>query len=135
MNSKVLFTLLILTALCFPRFAQACAGLDKMPDAFVDIQKVIPEVLLDIRYYGLHNFLGEKVDGYQAPKCLLTRQTAEALACVQKELAPFSLSLKIYDCYRPQRAVNHFVRWAKEIDNTKTKKEFYPTVDKTPFLF
>jgi D-alanyl-D-alanine dipeptidase len=65
-----------------------------------------------------------------APKCLLTRQAAESLAKVQKELTPFSLSMKIYDCYRPQRAVNHFVRWAKEIDNTKTKKEFYPTVDK-----
>ena len=105
-------------------------GKDNTPEAFVDIQKVIPEALLDIRYYGPHNFLGEKVDGYTAPKCLLTRQTADALALVQKELAPFSLSLKIYDCYRPQRAVDHFVRWAKDISNSKTKKEFYPTVDK-----
>ena len=103
---------------------------DKIQECFVDIQEAIPEILLDIRYYGPHNFLGEKVDGYQAPKCLLTRQTAEALAHVQKELAPFLLSLKIYDCYRPQRAVDHFVRWAREIDNIKTKKEFYPTVDK-----
>jgi D-alanyl-D-alanine dipeptidase len=105
-------------------------GKDSIPDGFVDIQKVIPEALLDIRYYGPHNFLGEKVDGYMAPKCLLTRQAADALAQVQKELAPFSLSLKIYDCYRPQRAVNHFVRWAKDINSSKTKKEFYPTVDK-----
>ena len=52
------------------------------------------------------------------------------MAEVQKELEPYSLSLKIYDCYRPQRAVNHFVRWATEIENTKTKKEFYPTIDK-----
>jgi len=105
-------------------------GKNNVPEGFVDIQKVIPEALLDIRYYGHHNFLGEKVDGYMAPKCLLTRETADALVQVQKELAPFSLSLKIYDCYRPQQAVDHFVRWAKDINNSKTKKEFYPTVDK-----
>jgi D-alanyl-D-alanine dipeptidase len=101
-----------------------------MPDNFIDIQKVIPEIVLDIRYYGPHNFLGEGVDGYMAPKCFLTKEAAEALAKVQKDLEPYSLSLKIYDCYRPQRAVNHFVRWATEIENTKTKKEFYPTIDK-----
>ena len=105
-------------------------GNDNTPEGFVDIQKVIPDALLDIRYYGPHNFLGERVDGYMAPKCLLTGVTADALAQVQKELTPFSLSLKIYDCYRPQQAVDHFVRWAKDINNSKTKKEFYPTVDK-----
>ena len=130
MKSKILFILLIFTALCFPQFAHACTGVDKMPDSFVDIQKVIPEVLLDIRYYGPHNFVGERVDGYMAPKCFLTKEAAEALVEVQKELEPYSLTLKIYDCYRPQRAVDHFVRWAKEIENTKTKKEFYPTIDK-----
>jgi D-alanyl-D-alanine dipeptidase len=65
-----------------------------------------------------------------APKCYLTKEAVQALAEVQKDLEPYSLSLKIYDCYRPQRAVNHFVRWATEIENTKTKKEFYPTIDK-----
>ena len=103
---------------------------DKIPGSFVDIQKVIPGVFLDIRYYGQHNFLGEKIDGYLAPKCFLTKEAAEALSHVQKDLEPYSLSLKIYDCYRPQRAVNHFVRWAKEIKNTKTMREFYPTIDK-----
>ena len=103
---------------------------DKIPEGFVDIKEVIPEIQLDIRYFGPHNFVGERVDGYLAPKCILTKEAAEALSNVQKELEQFSLTLKIYDCYRPQRAVDHFVRWAKEIDNTKTKKEFYPTVDK-----
>lgn len=131
MKSKILLTLLIFTALCFPRFVNAdAAGADKVPEAFVDIQKIIPDVLLDIRYYDQHNFLGERVDGYLAPKCFLTKEASEALAGVQKDLEPDSLTLKIYDCYRPQRAVNHFVRWATEIENTKTKKEFYPTVDK-----
>lgn len=107
-----------------------CSDLTNKPDRFVDIQTVIPGVLLDIRYHGPHNFLGERVDGYLAPKCYLTQEAADALALVQKDLEPYSLTLKIYDCYRPQRAVHHFVRWAKDIENTKTRKEFYPTVDK-----
>jgi D-alanyl-D-alanine dipeptidase len=103
---------------------------ENIPAGFIDIEQVIPDVLFDIRYYGTHNFLGDKVDGYLAPKCYLTKEAADALAGVQKDLQPYSLTLKIYDCYRPQRAVNHFVRWATQIDNTKTKKEFYPAVDK-----
>ncbi len=101
-----------------------------MPDQFIDLQKAIPSVMLDIRYHGDHNFVGTKVDGYEAPKCLVTRPAAEALARVQSELKEFSFSLKLYDCYRPQRAVDHFVRWAKDLKDTQTKAEFYPTVDK-----
>lgn len=121
--------LLAATLLC-ATLPSVIYGNDVVPDTFVDIESVIPDVLLDIRYFGEHNFIGQRVDGYLAPKCLLTRQAAQALANVQKELAPFSLSLKIYDCYRPQKAVDHFVRWAKDLEDTKTKKEFYPTVDK-----
>ncbi|HOC60313.1 MAG TPA: M15 family metallopeptidase [Smithellaceae bacterium] len=80
---------------------------DAMPDTFVHIEEIIPDALLDIRYFTEHNFLGVKVD-----------------------LAPFGMTIKIYDCYRPQRAVDHFVRWAKDVGDTRTKKEFYPTVDK-----
>jgi len=129
MKSKIILILLIFTYLCFPQIVHA-ADVDKIPDGFVDIQKAIPEIVLDIRYYSPHNFVGERVDGYLAAKCFLTKEAAEALSKVQKDMEPFSLSLKIYDCYRPQRAVNHFVRWATEIENTKTMKEFYPTVDK-----
>ena len=95
---------------------------------------IIPDIVLDIRYFGPHNFVGAKVDGYLTPKCLLTRKAAEGLLKVQNELRTFSLSLKIYDCYRPQRAVDHFVRWAEDLHDTKTKGEFYPTVDKR-YLF
>lgn len=115
--------------LCFVAFAP-CSAENKISEGFVDMTEVIPSAILDVRYFGPHNFVGDRVDGYNAPKCYLTRQAAAALKNVQDELSNFSLSIKIYDCYRPQRAVNHFVRWAKEIDNTKTKKEFYPTVDK-----
>jgi D-alanyl-D-alanine dipeptidase len=130
MKAKIVITILIITTLCFPQFTHISTGAGKIPEGFVDIKEVIPAIQLDIRYFGPHNFVGERVDGYLASKCILTNEAAEALANVQKELEPYSLTLKIYDCYRPQRAVDHFVRWAKEIDNTKTKKEFYPTVDK-----
>ncbi len=131
MKSKILLTSFFLfTCLCLTSFVEIAYCADKRPDSFVDIQEVIPDIQLDIRYFGPHNFVGEKVDGYLAPKCFLTREASQALAGVQKDLVPYSLSLKVYDCYRPQRAVNHFVRWATEIANTKTKKEFYPTIDK-----
>jgi D-alanyl-D-alanine dipeptidase len=105
-------------------------GAINIPTGFVDVQKVAPSIMLDIRYFGPHNFVGEKIDGYNAPKCFLTKKTAAALSKIQEELKGFSLSLKVYDCYRPQRAADHFVKWAKNIDDTKTKTEFYPTVDK-----
>ena len=75
---------MIFTCLCFPQIAHA-ADADKIPDGFVDIQKVIPEIVLDIRYYSPHNFVGERVDGYLAPKCFLTKEAAEALSKVQKD--------------------------------------------------
>ena len=100
------------------------------PVEFVDVKEVCPSVVLDIRYATPHNFVGTPVEGYGAAKCLLTRPAAEALARVQQDLKPFSLSLKVYDCYRPQSAVDHFVRWAEDAKDTKMMREFYPTVDK-----
>ena len=130
MNMKTFFASLLifltLTVIFFPSSARA----GERPDTFVDIEEIIPGVLMDIRYYGEHNFVGARVDGYLAPKCNLTREAARALAEVHKDLARHGLTLKIYDCYRPQRAVDHFVRWAQDIDDTRTKKEFYPTIDK-----
>ncbi|MCG6537217.1 MAG: M15 family metallopeptidase, partial [Syntrophales bacterium LBB04] len=119
--------MLVIGSLLLPGHGRSAS---KMPERFVDVQEVVPTLLLDIRYFGPHNFIGERIDGYNAPKCLLTRQAAAALARVQRDLEPFSLSLKIYDCYRPQRAVDHFVRWAKNIGDVRTQAEFYPTLDK-----
>lgn len=130
MKTKFILGFFLFLALCTPQFAGGSAAAEKMPDSFVDIKEIIPDVELDIRYYGPHNFVGERVNGYNAGKCLITKQAAAALAKVQKDLGQFSLSIKIYDCYRPQQAVNHFVQWATQINNTKTRKEFYPTVDK-----
>jgi zinc D-Ala-D-Ala dipeptidase len=101
-----------------------------VPDAFVEIREVIPDVIVDIRYHTEHNFLGAAVDGYEAPKCYLTRQAVEALAGVQTDLAPFGFGIKVYDCFRPQRAVDHFVRWARDVNDTVARTAFYPTQDK-----
>ncbi|MFZ2322735.1 MAG: M15 family metallopeptidase [Ignavibacteriaceae bacterium] len=103
----------------------------EIPEGFVEIRQIIPDIILDLRYATNHNFLGVKVDGYNAEKCYITKAAADSLAKVQTELKKFSLSLKIYDAYRPQCAVDHFVRWAKDLSDTLTKKEFYPTVDKS----
>ena len=124
----VLCLAVTLFALAAP--ARSVLGADPRAGGFVNLSDLIPSLPLEIRYYGEHNFLGRPVDGYRAPKCLLTRPTAEALAKVQADLRPFSLSLKIYDCYRPQAAVDHFVRWAKDVDDRRMQPEFYPLVDK-----
>jgi len=102
-----------------------------IPNGFVEIRDVIPDIILDLRYLTKHNFLGVPVDGYEAEKCYITKVAADSLAKIQAELRKFSLSLKIYDAYRPQQAVDHFVRWAKDLSDTLTKKEFYPTIDKS----
>ncbi len=100
------------------------------PNNFVDIQQIIPQIQIDMRYYTNHNFVGRKIDGYLSPTCLLTKEAATALKSVSDELLPMGLTLKAYDCYRPQTAVNDFANWATQINNTKMRKEFYPTVDK-----
>lgn len=98
--------------------------------AFVDATEVVPGLVVEMRYAGEHNFVGARVDGYDRRVCLLTRKAALALAQVQKELNERGLGLKVFDCYRPARAVAHFVRWARDIGDTKRKAEFYPDMDK-----
>jgi zinc D-Ala-D-Ala dipeptidase len=101
------------------------------PAAFVDAASVVPGLIVDARYAGAHNFVGRPIDGYQAPRCLLTRPAAEALAGAAKDLAQYGLVIKVFDCYRPARAVAHFVRWAHDRSDAAAKAEFYPDVDKS----
>ncbi|MFH1018917.1 MAG: M15 family metallopeptidase, partial [Pseudomonadota bacterium] len=103
----------------------------KRPVDFVLLKNVDSSIVLEIRYAGDHNFLGRPAKGYKAPACWLTTNAATALAAAQAELRKFGLSLKVYDCYRPQRAVNDFAAWAKDLKDVKMKKEFYVHVDKT----
>jgi zinc D-Ala-D-Ala dipeptidase len=119
--------LLILTA---PAHAQEHAQEPPPPSGFLDVATTVPGLVADIRYFGTNNFVGEKIDGYEQPRCLLSTPAATALATVQRDLAPRALGLKVFDCYRPQRAVAHFVRWAQDIGDIRRKAEFYPQVDK-----
>ncbi|MCW8102122.1 M15 family metallopeptidase [Streptomyces tauricus] len=103
----------------------------KAPKDFVALRSVDRTILQEMRYFTPHNFVGERIDGYREPLCILTRPAAEALHKAQRQLLPQGYSLKVYDCYRPQRAVDHFVRWAKDLEDQRMKGEFYPNVDKT----
>ncbi|CAM5294557.1 D-alanyl-D-alanine dipeptidase [Streptomyces sp. TSRI0384-2] len=107
------------------------SGGPKAPRGFVALSDVAPTILQEIRYTTPHNFVGEPVDGYRAPMCLVTRPTAEALKRAQRGLLREGYSLKVYDCYRPQRAVDHFVRWAEDVADERMKAEFYPRVEKS----
>ncbi|MFD7711328.1 M15 family metallopeptidase [Streptomyces sp. NPDC059786] len=103
----------------------------KAPADFVALRSVDPTILQEIRYFTPHNFVGAHIDGYRQPMCILTRPAAEALHRAQRTLLRQGYSLKVYDCYRPQRAVDHFVRWAEDLDDESMKAEFYPQVDKS----
>lgn len=103
----------------------------KAPGDFVALRTVDPTIIQEMRYPTGHDFMGVPVDGYRQSLCILTRPAAEALHRAQVRLLAQGYSLKVYDCYRPQRAVDHFVRWAKDLDDETMKTEFYPQVDKT----
>jgi zinc D-Ala-D-Ala dipeptidase len=121
-HAALAFVLLLLAQ---PAQAQA-----PLPAGFVDGAAVVDGLVVDMRYFGENNFVGEHIDGYERPRCVLSAAATNALAGVQRDLAARGLGLKVFDCYRPQRAVAHFVRWAQRIDDVKRKREFYPDVDK-----
>jgi len=101
-----------------------------LPEGFVYLDKIIPNMTLELRYYTNHNFLGVRVDGYEENRSIISKKAAEALKNLQEELNSYGLGIKVFDSYRPQKAVDHFVRWARVLDDTLTKSEFYPKVDK-----
>jgi D-alanyl-D-alanine dipeptidase len=101
------------------------------PDDFVALPDVDPSIRQEMRYFTAHNFTGDPVDGYRSPMCILTREAAEGLRRAQEEFLERGYTLKVYDCYRPQRAVNDFVTWAQDLADERMKAEFYPRVDKS----
>lgn len=109
---------------------QSNTDTERVPDDFVELSAFAPAILLEVRYLGSDNFVGEPIDGYEAPLVYMSRQSAEALLEVQARLAQFGLGLKVFDAYRPQRAVDHFVRWAEDLDDERMKPRFYPEVEK-----
>jgi|GEM_PF-1434286 len=100
----------------------------------VDIRALVPDIAEDIKYAGSGNFVGVPVDGYTAPRCFLLRPAADALAKVERTLREDNLRLRIWDCYRPVRAVQHFVRWAEDVQDQRTKAAHYPNLDKGALL-
>jgi D-alanyl-D-alanine dipeptidase len=110
--------------------AGALASAAALPEGFVYLRDIDPTILQDMRYAGSNNFTGAPVTGYDAAECVLVRPAAEALAAVQADLRAKGLTLKVYDCYRPARAVAAFVEWAKAPDDPSAKTTYYPNLPK-----
>lgn len=106
------------------------AIVQERPAAFVDAATVVPGLIPEMRYATAHNFTGRPIDGYEARHCLLAKEAASALAAVARDLAPQGLFIKAFDCYRPTRAVENFIRWARDFNDQVARAEFYPNVDK-----
>ena len=100
-------------------------------DSFIDINEYIPSIIIDLKYSSDDNFTGRVVKGYESPKCLLTFEAASSLRNIQTILNKSGYSLKIYDAYRPQRSVNHFINWSKNQSDTLKKSYFYPNLLKS----
>ncbi len=98
---------------------------------FVSLSETVPNVILEIRYYSEYNFVGDRIDGYEEPCALISREAADALSGAAHDAEELGYMLKIYDAYRPQTAVNNFIKWAEDIDDTRMKDYFYPELDKS----
>ena len=111
-------------------YASAAEGASDLPAPFVYLSEIDPRIQQDMRYASENNFLGRAVDGYTAPQCILTRETALSLKKVEDALLKKNLSLKVYDCYRPARGVRDFSRWSHKDGDEKMKQQYYPDYDK-----
>ena len=130
----------------FPMDANAAAPAESVPvvqatapksvsptdvSGFVLLSEAVPDIIQEIRYYSTYNFVGDHIDGYEEPCALMTREAAKALKAVSDEMVRKGYRLKVYDAYRPQKAVAHFVRWAEDLGDKRMMAYFYPQVDKT----
>lgn len=102
---------------------------EEKPDNFVYVSEIIPNIKQDLRYFGNNNFVGRPIIGYKKPVCILTHTAAQALLKIQTTLNKQNLGLLVFDCYRPQMAVNDFIQWSQNADQ-KMKTFFYPLIDK-----
>ena len=134
MKKTLISLMALLLLLCMPWLAaltkaDAVTLSDDASD-FVLLSDAVPDAILEIRYYSTYNFVGDRIDGYEEPLALLTREAASALRAVSDDLVARGYRLKIFDAYRPQRAVTHFMNWALDPDDTRMKAYFYPELDK-----
>jgi D-alanyl-D-alanine dipeptidase len=121
-----IFYLLVFIGMAMPDSTHS----QSLPAGFLYLDQVIPDIRTDLRYRSDDNFVGAIVEGYAGTRAMLSQPAAQALAKVQSELRGQGLGLLVFDAYRPQRAVNHFARWAKDLSDTKMKQRYYPAVDK-----
>jgi D-alanyl-D-alanine dipeptidase len=101
-----------------------------LPEGFIYLSDIDPTILQDVKYAGFHNFVGRPIPGYHAPVIIMTEVAALALKGVQEDLKPFNLTLKVYDAYRPQDAVDSWIKWANDLNDQVMKDEFYPDINK-----
>ena len=100
------------------------------PSGFVLLSECVPDAVQEIRYFTAYNFVGERIDGYEEPCGILTREAAAALKRASDECRSLGYRLKVFDAYRPARAVAHFVRWANDLSDQRMKRIFYPDLEK-----
>ena len=124
-------SIVIVCVVCFYAFSDDKKDPTLDSSDFVLLTDAVPDAILEIRYYSTYNFVGDRIDGYEEPTAFLTKEAAKALREVSDELKEKGYRLKIYDAYRPQMAVDHFVRWAKDVDDVRMKEYFYPELEKS----
>ena len=103
---------------------------EKDGSGFVVLADYVPHVIQEIRYYSTYNFIGERIDGYEEPIALITREAARALKAVSSEMSVKGYRLKVFDAYRPVSAVRHFIMWGIEDQDVRMKPYFYPNLAK-----
>jgi len=131
MIKRILVLALCLALLCgCAALAESDVILSNDASDFVLLSEAVPDAILEIRYYSTYNFVGERIDGYEEPLAFLTKEAAEALKAVSDDLVAQGYRLKIYDAYRPQEAVTHFMNWALDSEDVRMKEYFYPELDK-----
>lgn len=121
--------IVLLAAIVTP-VARAADG-DTLPDGFVFLRDVAPDIEQDMRYASVRNFTSRPVSGYVAAECVLTRATARALGDVQKALAGSGFALRVYDCYRPTRATAAFMDWLRIPDRGEDTRRYHPNVERS----
>ena len=141
MNRLLRILVVLAIALAVPFVIRSLKSDNKTPvspemdsSGFVNLTDVVPDAIIEARYFATYNFVGARVDGYLEPVVLYTREAAEALKAVSDDVKSQGYRLKVYDAYRPQCAVDHFVRWGKDLADSLMKPYFYPDQDKA-FLF
>ena len=102
----------------------------ELPENFVLIKDFVPSILVEMRYGTNNNFTGKPIPGYESRQAVITITTASALKKVQKELNKLGLGLKIFDAYRPQKAVDYFIKWSDQPSDTIMKNKYYPNLKK-----